>query len=274
MNENRWSGPDEEECPKRVWVMLTLSDDEALEEGESLPPGLRFHLSRCESCRKVAEHLQAASAKLRDLVGLQPPDDLGVRADAQLRRALRAGAELTGRVVIPEDQTPQTPSPGPASRIRVIRYAAAAAVFIGFGLAGVWVLRGPSPPRVAEETGPDETVAPAVAGAPDARPPLPPDSSDQSSAHVATESRSPRTDKRLADTSTVRPAAAGPVRRSRSRPLCRHRSHVEAALCEDVNCIHRAVIVPPRGTRDLGWGNRLFDNPPATVSTRRHSDGE
>ena len=89
---------DQAGCPKRLWVMLTLSDDELVVEEESLPKGLRFHLSRCSSCRALADRLMAVSTGLRDLAQLEPAEEVAIAANGQLRQALQEGATLTGDV--------------------------------------------------------------------------------------------------------------------------------------------------------------------------------
>ncbi len=54
MNEANVQERDGAICPKRLWVILTLSDDELLEDGETPPRILQLHLSRCDSCRALA----------------------------------------------------------------------------------------------------------------------------------------------------------------------------------------------------------------------------
>ena len=66
-------------CSKRLWVMTALSDDELLGEEGSLPQGLRFHVSQCESCRVLAESLLSVSQGLGELSVVEPPDELGVQ---------------------------------------------------------------------------------------------------------------------------------------------------------------------------------------------------
>lgn len=268
MSDVELQGQDAEACPKRVWVMLTLSDDEALQEGESLPQGLQFHLSRCESCRAVAEHLQAVSASLRGASVLEPPDGLAARADAQVREALQEGARLTGRVAIPDEPEPVRQAGGARRWVRIGRYAAAAAVFIAVGLFGLAQL-----PKSAQQTT-DQTAgqpqpsdqhnpeAPRLADSEEPEPldavDLLPEAEDEAEA--------------VADSRLASSDAGRSTRRARSRQICRHRSYVEAALSEDTDCIPRAVILPDPGQRDLGWGNTLFDRSRSTRSTRGRSD--
>ncbi|MGB2985312.1 MAG: hypothetical protein WBE26_05465 [Phycisphaerae bacterium] len=284
MSERELSGQDGETCPKRVWVMLTLSDDEALEEGGKLPQGLQFHLSRCESCRALAERLQAVSATLHSLSKIEPSDELAARADAQALAALREGARLTDRVAIPDEPEPASAAGGAARWRSVGRYAAAAAVLIAVGLFSLSEFRRPHDRSLAGKTEPGGFYVPSPRVVADSAGPV-----SEGAAGGATGSLSAGdaglpgssstggeaasgTHEKLAEASPVEPAATGPIHRRRPRRICRHHSHVEAAMCEDVDCIYRAVILPSRGQRDLGWGEGLFDNPRSTVSTVHQSE--
>ncbi len=255
-------------CPKRIWVMMTLSDDEALPEDGTLPQGLRFHLSRCESCRAVADRLLAVSGTLGSLSSMDPGDDLAERADTQALGALREGAKLTGRVSIPDEPEPTHRTTGRVNWHRYARYAAAAAVFIAFGLFGLSSLRGPQGPRVAQqaESGPPPVSLPTVAP----RPFAPPDIEAGPG-------------ERLADAGPVEPVIDVPKRARRSRRTCGYRSHVEAAMCDDTHCIHRAVIVPRRRSSlpdaankfGLVWSAlRAFDSSRSSESTVHRQNGE
>lgn len=255
-------------CPKRIWVMMMLSDDEALPEDGTLPQGLRFHLSRCESCRTLADRLLAVSGTLRSLSSMNPGDDLAERADSQALGALREGAKLTGRVSIPDEPEPARRTTSRVKWHRYARYAAAAVVFIAFGLFGLSTLRGPQGPRVAQqvESDPPSVGLPAAAF-------TPPGPSD---AEV-------RPDERVADAGPVQPAIDEPKRERRSRRPCRYRSHVEAAACDDTHCIHRAVIVPrrrfplPDAANEFGlvWSAfRGFDSSRSSGSTTARQNGE
>lgn len=90
-------------CPKRVWVLQALSDDEARQEQGELPHGLRAHLSHCPSCRELADRLVCVTGGLTALGAVEPDNGLSARAEARLRAALDQGAPLTGRVRIPDD---------------------------------------------------------------------------------------------------------------------------------------------------------------------------
>ncbi len=250
-------------CPKRLWVMMTLSDDEALAEDGTLPRGLQFHLSRCASCRALADQLLGVSTALRCLSASKPDVNLADRADAQALTALREGAKLTGRVSIPDEPEPIPTAPARGGWSRLAQYAAAAAVFIAVGLFGLLELRGPQDPTI---TGRPEPPRARIALSPVQPQPVEP-------TEVPVEP-----DERIAQVSrSVEPAVDVATGDRRSRRTCRHHSHVEAALCDDTHCIHRALILPrrrstvPKTTGDLQrmWAAfRGFDSTHPPGSTR------
>jgi hypothetical protein len=283
---------DDAVCPKRLWVMLTLSDDEALEAGEGLPRGLQFHLSRCPSCRALADRLLAVSGTLRSLGDLEPSDDLRARANSQAIKALDEGARLTGRVSIPDEPERLTvPSyrPGLGVWLRYGTYAAAAALFLAVGLFTLVELRGPGDRKLADTTGdapgPSRTLrdspAKQVESIPEheadgaskqlARGIEKPGAAETSGAHRP---QTAEPGEQVAQVEPAEPTPNVPLGRRTRRPLCRYRSHVEAAMYEDPNCVYRAIILPDAGQRDLGWGRRLFDKPRSTESTKTRRKGE
>ncbi len=71
--------------------MSVLADDEGLREGNELPAGLRFHLSRCAPCRELAAKLTAVTDGLMGLARREMPDELDVRAESRVLAALREG---------------------------------------------------------------------------------------------------------------------------------------------------------------------------------------
>jgi len=80
-------------CPKRLWVQLTISDDEVIGADQELPAGLRVHLKRCPSCRELADRMLATSAGLRELGGQEPADSLHERAREMALSAVAEGHE-------------------------------------------------------------------------------------------------------------------------------------------------------------------------------------
>lgn len=279
-------GQEESACPKRLWVMLTLSDDEALDEAGTLPQGLRFHLSRCPSCRALADRLQSVTDAVRAVSDSHPTADLQARADAQARQALADGARFTGRVTIPEE--PETVRPVADAHhhsvwLRYSSYAAAAAILIGFGLywASMFVARdnrrlaenADSPPHQGRSL--DRARPGADTGLASSKTLQSPDGG----AGAADEQVPGAIVQQLADAGGDEGAESRaatqsqPARDPRGR-VCRHSSYVEAAECEDMRCIYRATVLPDTGQRDLGWGRALFDTPRHTMSTSEHDQGE
>lgn len=128
----------EEVCPKRIWVLTVLTEDEdAIGE---LPRGLAFHLARCSSCRAVADRLRRTNSALAALGAVEAPP-LFERAQQQALQALRNGAALTGRVSLDDDcdEDPVRIRSG----IGYARLATAASVAILIVAGGLWSLRTP-----------------------------------------------------------------------------------------------------------------------------------
>lgn len=248
---------DEQTCPKRLWVLLTLSDDELVEEDGSLPPGLQFHLSRCDSCRAVAERLLSASSTLAEMSSLEPDIALAEAANARVLTALSKGAQLTGRVDIPDEPEPASVGGARFGWHRFGRYVAAATVFVAVGLYGLssFVLR-----QDDDEADYRWNAAPGAqifAGSGDRGA-----SGDES---VGAAEEAPTTDpvqvgtqERVADAE-----GGGPSR------VCirRHHSHIVAAMSDDPQGAQAAVVLPDTAQRNLGWG-RVFDRPRTVESTK------
>lgn len=271
-----FEGREERACPKRLWVMLTLSDDEALESDGALPQGLRFHLSRCPSCRGLADRLQSITDSLCSMSDVEPDGDLQGRADAQAKQALAEGARITGRVTIPEESE-RLPVAVRGHRwstwLRYSGLAAAAAILVGFGLYWSAVLASRDGGQLANTVNsPNEQrrITPQTARPEDAEPGDAAEGGD-----AADERASGEPDERLADGRGD--GGIDPVLPRQRRPrmrVCRHYSHVEAAQCENPTCIHRATVLPDVRQRDLGWGQALFDMPRHTMSTGQGDGGE
>lgn len=164
-------GLTEPTCPKRPWVLLTLADDDVGAVDGSLPGGLRFHLSRCASCRAVADRLRQTSGRLAELASLEEGDDLAERAAAQTLASLRHGARFTGRTDIAradladEAFEPEPWEVHPRSRAMPVRFAAAAAfaLLVGyFSLAGLSRSGNPPISPLSRNGGPSIVVAPTT----------------------------------------------------------------------------------------------------------------
>ncbi len=273
-------------CPKRLWVMLTLSDDEALDEAGTLPQGLRFHLSRCPSCRALADRLQTVTDAVRALSDSHPSTELLARADAQAKQALADGVRFTGRVTIPEEPERVGPAVGGHHRsvwLRYSSYAAAAAILLGFGLYWISMFVGQPSRRLAENAGSPthqrRVVGPAWPGADTGLASSKESQSADDGASAAGEQVPGAIGRQLADAGGDEGAESKaatpsqPGRDPRGR-VCRHSSYVEAAECDDMGCIYRATVLPDTGQRDLGWGRALFDTRRHTMSTSQHDQGE
>ncbi len=133
---------DDAPCPKRLWVMTTLSDDEIVRPNGPLPQGLEFHLSRCPSCRALADDLLAVAASLGSDCEQELPESLLGRAQRQTEAALKDGARMSGRVVVDDDGADLLDYSTPAWWRRwTVPLAAAAMVGVAIGL--VSIMRAP-----------------------------------------------------------------------------------------------------------------------------------
>ncbi len=242
-------------CPKRLWVMLTLSDDELTSGDEPLPLGLASHLAHCESCRALAEQIQAVTGAIEGLAGLEPLEDLQRRAEEQALAALKSGAVLTGRVEVPDLEEPRVvESPGAA--VRLFWPKAAAAVIL-FAVGLFWASQRVGPGEPAELPASAQSADVWFDPSADGVDPLSDDVYPWEVETVVDESSSE--DEFVADSEHN----VGPVLPPRT--ICRHHSHVEAAMSEGT-CIHRAVILPDPNERTLGLGGE-FDTPAPVDST-------
>jgi hypothetical protein len=236
-------------CPKRVWVLTTLADDEALGADGSLPPGLQFHLSRCPLCRSEADRLKSVSNALHELSTIEPPVALLERADKQLAVALAHGAVLSGRVTIPDNDGADFDAPQVrATALWFIgRFAAAAVLLFAVGWAGLVVL--------------ERDVARTFVTQPTARSDSPPRRVRTSNS--ATEISQPA--------ASAKDAVAARVAEQPQRAYCTTLPYFDSDVPDDANCIQRAFSLPARGRRDLAWQPpiQLLDKPPPSVSTTR-----
>lgn len=205
-------------CPKRVWVLSTLADDEQTSIDGELPQGLRFHLKQCAPCREVADGLLAVANGLNALGAIEPDDSLDARAHERLSNALRAGAPLTGRVEIPDD--PMFDAALEAYRppwVRYARFSAAAAIIFLIGLVGVFRFATVEtvPSGLTSGTGLQKNLVPGR---------------DAAGAHESPEAVANR------DSQPRRPAVQTEV--------CLHATYVEAAECDRPNVAHPAMPIP------------------------------
>ena len=135
-------------CSKRLWILTTLSDDEAAGAGTPLPAGLSAHLAQCPSCRLLAEELRLAGDGIRRLAESAPPADLLNRATGQCLAALYDGGRLSGRVPSEALEVPDSEMPEPSLRSwsrSAAKYLAAASILLVLGMMGMWSLRTTPP---------------------------------------------------------------------------------------------------------------------------------
>ncbi len=199
------------DCPKRVWVLQALSDDDA--QGVELPQGLRFHLGRCAECRELADRLGAASASIASLAALAAPSaDFAATARARVVSALENGAVLTGRVTIPDE--PPAAAPQRTWRLYTA-LAAAAAVALA---ATAWVLDSGGPAL----TGPGNPVV-----------------------HLGPSAHgdSPAPESHTAPQATD--AAEAAIASSIPHPVRRYSNPVDAAFANDDGSVQAAFTLPP-----------------------------
>ena len=99
---------EESSCPKRLWVMLSLADDEAgdsagtsgQQQGE-MSLLVRAHLAHCRSCRDMADGVLGVHAALVDLSKKSPTDkQLQTMLDQGLAAARKVDA---GECAAPDD---------------------------------------------------------------------------------------------------------------------------------------------------------------------------
>lgn len=230
----------QELCPKRLWVLTTLSDDEAVSGDERMPQGLAFHLSRCEYCRALASTLESVTLGLDQLRDSEPPDNLSFVAEQRVLAAIRDGGVLTGRFAI--DDEPPVSISRPARRVHfkltVPRFAAAAAIIVVVGLVGMRTL------SVKNRNFTDQ-AGPWLVGGSSA-----PGSVQHGS--VTTETKAPgavsSTEQQVAE--LERPAKVN-----------RFRSHEEVLENDDQTGATAAVVIPDSADRGVGW-LMWFDNRP------------
>lgn len=227
----------ESACPKQPWIMSALADDEqSTVEGE-LSYAMRFHLARCESCRALADRLLDAAGALRDLGKTDPPTDLFERAGRQAMAAIEAGAELTGRVDVPDVEEPDEIPTAQRWWWRSVRYAVAATILLAF--ASYWVARF-TPVGAPGLTGPQYWDGQSMVTKPEDR--QRPGAGGPSAPSI----QESGFDERMAG---VSPDGETPGLGT----VCRHRSNRERAMCDKESCVRKALILANRQRRPPAW---------------------
>ncbi len=228
-------------CPKQPWIMSTLADDEQSTAGGEFSYAMRFHLERCESCRALADRILGAVSALRDLEKADPPADLFERAGRQAMAAIETGAELTGRVDVPDIEELDEIPTAPRRWWRPARYAVAATILLAF--ASYWVARftpvgapGVSGPATWDGqslvTKPEDRQRPGAGGA--TAPSMDESGFDERMAGVSPDGETP---------------GLGTV--------CRHRSNRERAMCDKESCVRKALILANQQRRRPAWRQKI-----------------
>lgn len=121
--------PSQHACPKRIWLMTLLSDDEALPHGAALPQALRLHLAQCPSCRSLAYDIQHVTTELHTSSMSEPPESLFTSAERQLMEFVSHQALHNPTTILPEELLPDAMITN-ANSYRWIRLTAVAAVML------------------------------------------------------------------------------------------------------------------------------------------------
>ena len=229
-------------CPKGVWVMQVLSDDEALDSGGALPRGLAFHIARCESCRALADRLQAVSRGVSVLAEPEPPIDLYDRAESQAQLALLSGGAFTGRTDVADFPGPERIAVRLPLPYRLMPYATAACLL--FAAAAWWRVAPDTEPADDSSTGSQRVASGSGAPTVDLVPFTPPSKVEDGS-HGDLDV----VDDASADTPLPRLA------RVTERRLPIPSNHLEAAMGSKSHNVQSAFVLP--GMR----GRRLIDRP-------------
>jgi len=245
-------------CPKYLWVLTTLTDDELIGGEEGLPQGLRFHLSQCGACRSLADSILAVTDDLRTLGKTRPDDGLLARADFRANRALEDGARLSGRVDISEPYEPDVGTAKPRRFVKYLPYAAAAAILLAVGL--FWARMAEDRPGAVEQ----EVRPPHVAG--EARTSPESDSNAgliplQTAPEVLADGIPPdiTTEDEVEVPVTV--TATAPTRTGVVEPSAKPRSRsYEDLFCDDPPCCQRPFLLGGHGQEV--WGSPIAVDKP------------
>jgi hypothetical protein len=244
-----------ENCPKRLWVMTVLSDDEAQADAGGVSTALNLHLASCAPCRELADRLLRVGNLLGALASVSPAPALISGADVQLARALDDGAMLTGRVAILDAPAQTLPVRRAARAMRFAGYAAAAMVAIAVTTGFVVRLRngtsGQTPQGTSAAALSDRQLNSPHRDNTDAPSPPP---------YLARSPLDPDPTERL---TTIEHHPAG--------RQCFHSSALEAAECERIHGMHQAMGLGFRSERP-GSVDPPLDKSRNAVSTPGRAD--
>lgn len=294
----------EEICPKRAWVMDAIAEETTSggTVNENQSQALRFHLSRCDSCRRLVKEIEGVGASLTSLFSSEPPSGLEQSAIERTMEALWDGARLTGRVKFDEAEEPSAPYSISRTTARVRRYAQAAMIgiaLIGAAWVAMSVLSNSKPIAGVDRGGSvgdeawkipverDEVITPddaKLTGVPSGESPEPEDG-ERSHPHGRGSERLVGDSQRLDGGSDSTQVRGEPVpesgeksasrglegdgskkSRSASVRICNSRSFDDPGTCEDRDSVPRAMMLPRRSETGLPWLG-WFDKGGAILST-------
>jgi len=231
-------------CAKRNWVMAELTENDGPASLGALPPGVRFHLSRCPSCRELADRITHVSHALAAWAATDTDDEMLAKAVRRTKGALRDGARLTGRVKLDDefetDSSEEFPVRRWAPSLRLGRLVALAATIVM--AASVWLFRA----STSEEGRPLSAGAPNQSGPRDIM---------TSTDPIGIASMVPTDSEELV--SVPDESEPRPVR------ICPPSSLEDRAFLAGRDCIPTGFVLPARHRPDP----RTIDSSPATLST-------
>lgn len=233
-------------CLKSVWIMRTLCDDEVA--GDSLPAAVKLHLAQCPTCKSLADQLQAVTSDLASLAEGSPALDLQNRANEQLQAALDHGASMTGRVEVAELIEPADLSSSSKFSFRQGYWVAAAVLLLALGAS--WIMAPSDSASLMTVTHPSagDPTSLIIKTPPENLPILVSADEDQPLADEPSPKESPPPSTKsvwVFPTFTNRsPSRLSP--RSLDHRRCRHRSHLETAMCEKPGAVHSVIMSPVR----------------------------
>lgn len=236
-------------CPKRLWVMMELADDESRTAENAPATGLRFHLSRCPSCRALAERMEAVRTELAAMAAAEPDDDLQIRAESRVLAGL-GGLADSATAFTDDEPAPHIVKRRPG---RWLRRSVAAAAALGLIACG-WMLRA----LIVE---PDRLVAPNSFDRwyiPDA------EFASNRDALVIALPLPPPLDSPVNSSDAA--ALATVADNHDSLIICRFRNHEDAALWDHPGCAPAAMILPGPPDRPAR-STFSIDNSTRTLST-------
>jgi len=248
-------------CAKRLWVMLTLSDDDAAGLENEMPYTLRAHLRHCAECRDVALQLSRTRASLQ---ALDDSEELGsdfnvllTAAKSRVHEAIADGIRLSGRVAIADEPQDLQPTQR-VSRWSGQRLAIAASIFFVIGLIGYAFLTGSR-----DLSTPSITAKRAVPSIAQHEPKPTQESNRDSDQAMYRDGVAPHGE----NSQVVIGDFSGKEAGTSSPYYHRFTSYEDVLKYENPHGAQHAVILPDRSKRNIGL-LKLFDKPATLLSTK------